>query len=220
MVTRSPAQRTLSRVVCFLLGTVFAAVAVTAFADGQAYRLYAGDSISVTVQSRPDLSGTFYIDKQGQLTLPLIGALTGSGRTTEDIRASIARRLKRHIHGNVQVTVALNALGGAGGPAGYRPVYIDGDVEKPGAYPYRPGMTVSIAVALAGGRHSVRSSGTLLGLSQEREQFDLLLDTYRANDAREARLLARLRWQGRRRLPCRPRSGRVQQSAGPRDTEQ
>lgn len=185
-----PAQHSLSYPASFVLGIVFAALAVTAFADNEAYRLYAGDSISVSVYSRPDLSGTFHLDERGQLIFPLISPLAGSGRTTEQIRASIADRLKEHIDGDVQVIVALHALGGTGGSAAYRPVYIDGDVVKPGAYPYQPGMTVTIAVALAGGRHSVRSSGTLLGLSREQEQFAVLLDTYRANVAREARLLA------------------------------
>ena len=35
--------------------------------------------------------------------------------------------------------------------AEYRPVYVSGDVVKPGAYPYRPGMTVRDAVVLAEG---------------------------------------------------------------------
>lgn len=192
MVIGEAVQRSLSSPICFVLGIVFAALAVTAFADGEAYRLYAGDSISVSVYSRPDLSGTFRLDERGQLIFPLIGPLNGNGRTTEQIRTSIANRLKVHVDGDVQVIVALHALGGAGEPARYRPVYIDGDIVKPGAYTYRPGMTVTIAVALAGGRHSVRSSGTLLGLSREQEQFEILLDTHRANIAREARLLAEL----------------------------
>jgi polysaccharide export outer membrane protein len=33
----------------------------------------------------------------------------------------------------------------------YRPVFILGEVSKPGQYPYQPGMTVLTAVAVAGG---------------------------------------------------------------------
>ena len=33
----------------------------------------------------------------------------------------------------------------------YRPVYIFGEVTKPGGYPFAPGMTVRSAVALGGG---------------------------------------------------------------------
>ena len=33
----------------------------------------------------------------------------------------------------------------------YRPIFILGEVAKPGQYPYEPGMTVLTAVAIAGG---------------------------------------------------------------------
>ena len=33
----------------------------------------------------------------------------------------------------------------------YRPIYVLGEVNKPGQYPYHPGMTVVTAVAVAGG---------------------------------------------------------------------
>jgi polysaccharide export outer membrane protein len=33
----------------------------------------------------------------------------------------------------------------------YRPVYILGEVAKPGQYPYQPGMTMLTTVAVAGG---------------------------------------------------------------------
>ena len=33
----------------------------------------------------------------------------------------------------------------------YSPVYVSGDVSKPGAYPFRPGITIRQAIAIAGG---------------------------------------------------------------------
>jgi polysaccharide biosynthesis/export protein len=33
----------------------------------------------------------------------------------------------------------------------YRPIYVLGEVNKPGQYPYQPGMTVVTAVAVGGG---------------------------------------------------------------------
>jgi polysaccharide export outer membrane protein len=38
----------------------------------------------------------------------------------------------------------------------YRPVYLNGDVGRPGAQSYRPGMTVRQAIALAGGYDTMR----------------------------------------------------------------
>ena len=33
----------------------------------------------------------------------------------------------------------------------YRPFFIDGEVKRPGGYPYQPGLSVNKAAALAGG---------------------------------------------------------------------
>jgi polysaccharide export outer membrane protein len=43
--------------------------------------------------------------------------------------------------------------------AEYRPIYLDGDVANPGTQPYRPGMTVRQAIALAGGYDTKRFRG-------------------------------------------------------------
>ncbi len=176
-------QRSLFCLLYFVLSITFAMPAVTAFADDKAYRLYAGDSLSVSVNSHPNLSGTYRLDERGRFVFPLIGPLTGRGHTTEEISAGIAERLKEHVDGKVEVIVDVTE---------YRPVYLDGDINKPGAYQYRPGMTVAIAVSLAGGRYSARSSGSALGLSREQEQFEILLDNHRVNVVLEARLLAEI----------------------------
>ncbi len=42
---------------------------------------------------------------------------------------------------------------------GYRAVYVSGHVVKPGEYPFRPGITVRQAIAIAGGYDLVRSLG-------------------------------------------------------------
>ena len=43
----------------------------------------------------------------------------------------------------------------------YRPFYIHGEVNNPGAYSYQPGMTVDQAVALAGGLTSRASKNKI-----------------------------------------------------------
>ena len=40
--------------------------------------------------------------------------------------------------------------------AEYRPIYINGDVSKPGEYPYRPAITARQLVAVAGGYDIMR----------------------------------------------------------------
>jgi protein involved in polysaccharide export with SLBB domain len=165
------------------LAVVLVVLSCTVSAQDGGYRLQDGDSISVTIYPFPELSGAFLIDERGQFKMPLLDPITAAGKTSEEIRDSITEQLREQVDGKVEVSVSV---------AEYRPVYIDGDVMAPGALPYRPGMTVTIAVTLAGGRQSVRASGSLLNLSREQEQFEQLLDAYRVQVARETRLRAEL----------------------------
>ncbi len=46
----------------------------------------------------------------------------------------------------------------------YRPIFVLGEVSKPGQYPYQPGMTFLTAVAIAGGftYRAVQDYGTVV----------------------------------------------------------
>jgi protein involved in polysaccharide export with SLBB domain len=159
------------------------ALAGEAGAGSWVYRLRPGDSLQIAVFGRPDLSGSFRLRESGDLSFPLVGTVPGHGDTVPEFESRLAAALAGALDDEIQVSVQLLE---------YQPIYIDGDVARPGAYSYRPGLTVDTAVALAGGRHSLRSSGmsSLIGQTQERERIDVMLDTYWADVAREARLIA------------------------------
>jgi protein involved in polysaccharide export with SLBB domain len=48
----------------------------------------------------------------------------------------------------------------------YRPFFIDGEVKKPGGYPYQPGLSVDKASALAGG-YTERASKTKITIVRD-----------------------------------------------------
>ena len=92
----------------------------------------------------------------------------------------------------------------------YSPLYVNGDISKPGVYPYRPGMTVRQAVAVAGGVTPVRLPGTdpAIQAAQLQGQSDTLLAEYNGQQALAWRLKAELseaggteRRQARHRSP-------------------
>jgi|GEM_PF-2098281 len=147
------------------------------------YRLAAGDSVQIRIFGRPDLSGLFVVQETGDLAYPLLGSIQAAGSTARDLQGAIATRLAGLQGESLQVSVVV---------ASYPPIYIDGDVMRPGAYPYRPGLSVTELVALAGGRYSQRASGpgASLRVSELQASFAVLLDTYWADVAREARILA------------------------------
>jgi protein involved in polysaccharide export with SLBB domain len=107
------------------------------------YRLGPGDRVRLIVFRHQDLSGQFEIDGEGFLAMPLVGEVRSAGLTARELENSIEDQLKNGGYLiNPQVSVEV---------LNYRPFYIIGEVNNPGSYQYVNGMTVSNAVALAGG---------------------------------------------------------------------
>ncbi|MEM7269696.1 MAG: polysaccharide biosynthesis/export family protein [Pseudomonadota bacterium] len=128
------------RLVLILLA-VAVAVAGAAMA-GDDYRLTAGDKLRLTVFEEPDLSGEFELDGAGGFSMPLIGPVDALGVTPRRLEQLVEARLLEGYLLRPRVSVEVLS---------YRPFYIMGEVNQPGSYPYRGGLTVLNAAALAGG---------------------------------------------------------------------
>jgi protein involved in polysaccharide export with SLBB domain len=106
------------------------------------YQLGAADKVRIIVFNEPSLSGEFFVNTAGALSLPLIGDVTARGKTLNQVAQAITDQLKgRYV---LQPRVSIDVLT-------FRPFYILGEVNKAGEYPYSTGLTVDAAVALAGG---------------------------------------------------------------------
>ena len=111
--------------------------------SGVATRLQAGDKLKVTVYGEEALTGAYDVNPGGYVSMPLIGAIRATGRTQSEFGRDIANRYRSG--GFLQdpnVTVAV---------VEFRPFYVLGEAEKPGEYPFRSGLNVHTAVAMAGG---------------------------------------------------------------------
>lgn len=107
------------------------------------YRLGGGDEIRVFVYGLDAMNNTFMITDRGMLTLPLIKPVRAAGLTVSELEKAISDNLLAEAvvkQPNVNVQ-----------PVTLRPFYILGEVNKPGEYPYRNGLTVLSAVSIAGG---------------------------------------------------------------------
>lgn len=91
---------------------------------------------------QPDLEVTALLGNSGEVNYPFLGKVKLAGLNTSEVEQVITEGLKPDylVNPNVYVQVVE-----------YRPFYIHGEVEQPGAYPYQPAMTVNQAIALAGG---------------------------------------------------------------------
>ena len=120
------------------------------------YRLAAQTKIHVSIiQWNPSkgeyqrweaLSGDFLVSDQGTIGLPVVGSLDVGGRTSTEVAAQISAALhdKMGLISPPDVSVEI---------AQYPSIYVVGAVTTPGAYQFRPDLTVLQAVAVAGGRY-------------------------------------------------------------------
>lgn len=120
-----------------------------AFAQGglnesiSSYRLGAGDVISIQVLGEEDLKREkIRLSDAATISYPILGEIKLFGKTVAELETLIREGLTGRYLVNPQVTVTINE---------YRSFFINGQVEKPGGYPYIPGLTVRKAVSLAGG---------------------------------------------------------------------
>ena len=107
------------------------------------YNLGPGDQVRIITFGEENLTGEFRVNDSGNIALPLVGAVPAAGLTPQGLEAAVAGALRR---GNLvhHPSVAVEVIA-------YRPIYVLGEVNKPGQYAYEPGMTVVTAVAVAGG---------------------------------------------------------------------
>ena len=106
------------------------------------HRLQPGEKIRVTVYGEEGLSGEYQIDPSGFVSLPLAGTVQAAGLTQGELQQQLEQHFRSEYLKNPKVTVSI---------AEFRPFYILGEVEKPGAYPYTGGLNVLSAIAIAGG---------------------------------------------------------------------
>lgn len=107
------------------------------------YTLGPGETVRVVVFGQTELTGQFGVNDRGDISVPLLGDIPASGKTTDQLARGIETALaekKILVNPNVSVEVVK-----------YRPVFILGEVVKPGQYSYEPGMTALTLVAIAGG---------------------------------------------------------------------
>lgn len=131
----------------------------------EAYRLGPQDELQVKVSDLRTGAGEAYqwqafnnskfaIAPSGRLSLPVIGEIDASGRTTAELEATIGKRLQEKAGLAVKPDASVQIVK-------FRPFYIMGSVEKPGEYEYRPDLTVLQAVSIAGGLQRLTTDALL-----------------------------------------------------------
>ena len=101
------------------------------------------DVLDISVWKEPDLTRSVPVRPDGKISLPLLNDVQAAGLTPAQLASQITDSLKKFVT-NPQVTVIVSAINS-------QRVYILGEVNRAGAYPLLPQMTVLQALSSAGG---------------------------------------------------------------------
>lgn len=144
-----------------LLIAVMLLSSMATYAENDAtYELASGDVISIKVYGEDELTfENVLLTDAGTVSFPFLGEVNARGKTIAQLVQLITSGLKDGYLVNPRVTISINE---------YRKFFVNGAVEKPGGYPFQPGLTLRKAIAIAGGL-TERGSETKIYIIKDRD---------------------------------------------------
>lgn len=104
--------------------------------------LAAGDVIRLSLYGDDAFTNEYQVGTDGTVSLPLIGAVPLAGLSLEAARSKIEAGLRDGFYPDARVSAQL---------VSQSPIYVLGEVARPGSFPFVADLTLSKAAALAGG---------------------------------------------------------------------
>src|SRR5437764_2631960 len=120
------------------------------------YRLQGGDVIEISVSGVPELRQRAPVQLDGSITFPVVGTFMVEGVGFSEVRGKIQSAVASKIFrirtpDGRELSRMFDRDEVAATIVEYRPVFINGDVTRPGEQAFHPPMTVRQAMAAAGG---------------------------------------------------------------------
>ncbi|HSO00154.1 MAG TPA: polysaccharide biosynthesis/export family protein, partial [Candidatus Nanopelagicales bacterium] len=120
------------------------------------YVIGVGDSLQINVWRMPDLSSGALVRPDGIITMPLLGDIYVAGSTPSQVRAAVQKRMAEYVKDETAVvTVAITTVNS------YRFV-VSGNVSRAGIFSSNYYVSVSEALAMAGGPNQFASTEQIL----------------------------------------------------------
>jgi len=123
------------------------------------YRMGVGDLVRIQVHGEDDLTLQTRLDDKGTVTFAFLGEVRAVGLTVRQLESWIANGLR---NGGYLVSPEVQVL-----VLEYRPFYINGEVKRPGGYPYVPGLTAQKAVTVGGGFTPLASENKIFVIREQ-----------------------------------------------------
>jgi polysaccharide biosynthesis/export protein len=152
------------------------------------YRLQGGDVVEISVAGVPELRQRAPVQIDGSITFPVVGTFMVEGSEFSEVRGKIQSAVVNKIFrirtsDGRELSRMFERDEVAATIVEYRPVFITGDVTRPGEQPFRPRMTVRQALASAGGFSAMaRANATSFDAANLRSEYvTVWLDLARQN---------------------------------------
>ncbi len=111
--------------------------------DDPNYVIGGQDVLDINVWKEPELTRTVPVRPDGKISMPLLNDVQAAGLTPTQLAEQITTSLKKFVTGP-QVTVIVTQINS-------QRIYLMGEVNRAGAYPLLPGMTVLQGLSSGGG---------------------------------------------------------------------
>ena len=126
-----------------LLIIIFAGNKIQVYGKENEYRLQENDLLIVSIWGHPDLSGDVRVGPDGEISLPLIGAMDVEGLSITELNSLLKEKLSEYIK-DPSINIVLREY--------HRPqVMILGEVRSPGRYQLESNRGILQLVSSAGG---------------------------------------------------------------------
>jgi polysaccharide export outer membrane protein len=175
-----------------LLGAALLCTVTPARAE---YRLHAGDVIEISVARLPEIKQRAPVQVDGTISYPLLGTVSVVDLSSVELQAKMqamlaAKVFRQRTPDGRENSVAIDPDEVTATVVEYRPIYVNGDVAKPGDQVYRPLMTVRQAIALSGGYDvtRLRMNNPILETADLRGELESLWTEYAKEQAHVWRL--------------------------------
>jgi polysaccharide export outer membrane protein len=162
------------------------------------YKIDVGDVIEIVVARVPELQRRVPVKTDGSISFPVLGTLEVAGLSSSEVEANIraalaAKIFRQRTPDGRENAVAIEPDEVTVGVQ-HRPIYVNGDVSKPGEQAFRPSMTVRQAIALAGGYDilRLRMENPILLSADLRGEYESLWTDFARERARISRLNSEL----------------------------
>jgi polysaccharide biosynthesis/export protein len=118
---------------------------------GAEYVIGPEDVLHVQVWKENDLTATLPVRPDGKISLPLLNDVQAAGLTPEELAEMLTVKLKKYV-ADPRVTVVVTQINS-------KRIYVTGEVNKAGAMPMLPNMTVLQALSTAGLNQFAKTKG-------------------------------------------------------------